>query len=173
VQKDIEQITTQAIEQEKRFHSITYGDLTFKEVIFRIGEFMHAEPQAVYELVFGTDSQVYAHHADFVSAIIVHRFGGGCVYFWQRQRHNGKKWVLRDRMYQEAVYSMQLAQHFMDQFQIEGIIHFNMEIHVDIGEKGDTREVIKEVVGMVRGSGFTVKTKPEAYGAASVADRYT
>jgi len=28
-------------------------------------------------------------------------------------------------------------------------------------------------VGMIRGSGYTVKTKPESYAASKVADRYT
>jgi len=33
--------------------------------------------------------------------------------------------------------------------------------------------MIKEVVGMVRGSGYNAKTKPDAYGASAVADRHT
>ena len=33
--------------------------------------------------------------------------------------------------------------------------------------------MLNEVVGMIRGSGFKVKIKPEAYGAQSVADRHT
>jgi len=38
---------------------------------------------------------------------------------------------------------------------------------------GPTREMIKEVVGMVNGNGFTAKTKPESYGAFVVADKHT
>ena len=49
----------------------------------------------------------------------------------------------------------------------------DVEIHVDIGQKGPTRELIAEVVGMIRGNGFNVKTKPDAFGASSVADRHT
>jgi predicted RNase H-related nuclease YkuK (DUF458 family) len=33
--------------------------------------------------------------------------------------------------------------------------------------------MIKEVVGMIRGSGYEVKMKPFAYGAFVVADRHT
>lgn len=36
-----------------------------------------------------------------------------------------------------------------------------------------TREMIREVVGMVSGNGFTAKTKPESYGAFVVADKHT
>jgi len=32
--------------------------------------------------------------------------------------------------------------------------------------------MISEVTGMVRGSGFEVKIKPDAYGASKVADRH-
>ncbi|EKD86242.1 MAG: hypothetical protein ACD_37C00395G0001 [uncultured bacterium] len=50
---------------------------------------------------------------------------------------------------------------------------YNLEIHIDVGEHGDTREMIKEVVGMVTGNGFVAKTKPNAYGASYVADKHT
>jgi len=33
--------------------------------------------------------------------------------------------------------------------------------------------MIKEVVGMVTGNGFTAKTKPDSYGASKVADKHT
>lgn len=33
--------------------------------------------------------------------------------------------------------------------------------------------MITEVVGMIRGSGYDVKIKPQSYGASKVADRYT
>lgn len=172
MKKDIEKQIGEDIQKQRVFHSPTHGQLTFKEVIYWIGNFMHQDEKANYQIVFGTDSQTYSGRVDFVSAIIVYRIGSGGIFFWQRQREE-KKYVLRDRMYQEAILSMELAQNFMEQFKIEGITRFNLEIHVDIGEKGETRTIINEVVGMIRGSGFTVKTKPDAYGAASVADRYT
>jgi predicted RNase H-related nuclease YkuK (DUF458 family) len=49
----------------------------------------------------------------------------------------------------------------------------DVEVHVDIGQNGDTKELIREVVGWVMGSGFKVKIKPNACGATKVADRYT
>jgi len=33
--------------------------------------------------------------------------------------------------------------------------------------------MLQEIIGMIRGSGFEIKTKPESYGASKVADRYT
>jgi hypothetical protein len=52
------------------------------------------------------------------------------------------------------------------------IIHNELEIHVDIGQKGPTKEMIREIVGMVRGNGFFVKIKPESFAASTLADRH-
>ena len=49
---------------------------------------------------------------------------------------------------------------------------YDFEIHIDVGPLGPTREMIREVVGMVNGNGFTAKTKPESWGASSVADKH-
>jgi predicted RNase H-related nuclease YkuK (DUF458 family) len=49
----------------------------------------------------------------------------------------------------------------------------NLEIHLDVGSNGATKTLVKEVVGMVNGSGYSCKIKPDSYGASSVADRYT
>ena len=51
--------------------------------------------------------------------------------------------------------------------------NYQLEIHVDVGNAGKTNQIIKEVVGMVTGSGYAVKTKPDAYGASAVADKHT
>ena len=50
---------------------------------------------------------------------------------------------------------------------------YDLEIHIDVGALGPTRELIREVVGMVSGNGYTAKTKPESWGASSVADKHT
>lgn len=156
----------------KRFNSPTYGQLEFKEVVERIAKYMEEVPDSKYRVVIGTDSQVHNHDdVDFVSAIIVHRIGSGGIYFWQRERIS-KPYALRERMYEEATRSMALAEEFLQNFK-NNVLEYDLEIHVDIGRLGETRAMINEVVGMIRGSGFEVKIKPEAYGAQSVADRYT
>ena len=50
---------------------------------------------------------------------------------------------------------------------------YDLEIHIDVGPLGPTREMIREVVGMVNGNGFTAKTKPDSWGASKVADKHT
>ena len=46
-------------------------------------------------------------------------------------------------------------------------------IHADIGENGQTKDMIKELTGLIIGNGFEPKIKPEAYIASVVADRYS
>lgn len=155
------------------YHSITYGDLQFKDVNHRILKFIEADPESRYRIIIGADSQEKnANQTDFVTAIIVHRIGTGGIYFWRRKVDKTKR-VLRQRIYEEAFMALQTAQEFLESFKQNGIKSYELEIHVDIGKKGPTREIINEVVGMIRGSGFNVKTKPEAYGASKVADRHT
>jgi len=156
----------------KRFNSPTYGQLEFKEMVKKVAGYMKELPDRKYRVVIGSDSQVHNHDdVDFVSAIIVQRIGSGGIYFWQRERVS-KPYALRERMYEEATRSMALAEEFLQGFKDE-VLEYDLEIHVDIGRLGETRAMINEVVGMIRGSGFEVKIKPEAYGAQSVADRHT
>jgi predicted RNase H-related nuclease YkuK (DUF458 family) len=46
-------------------------------------------------------------------------------------------------------------------------------IHADIGEQGQTRDMIKEIVGLIKGNGFEPKIKPESFVASTIADRYS
>lgn len=156
----------------KRFNSPTYGQLDFVEVVGKIASYMEEVPDQKYRVVIGTDSQMHnKKEADFVSALIVQRVGSGGIYFWKREKRE-KPYALRERIYEEATRSMTLAQEFLQSFKDE-VLEYDLEIHVDVGRLGETRQMINEVVGMIRGSGFKVKIKPEAYGAATVADRYT
>jgi predicted RNase H-related nuclease YkuK (DUF458 family) len=139
----------------------------------RIMAYLKKQPEYRYRLVIGTDSQVKnSHITDFVTAIIIHRVGAGGIYFWKRVIEQ-KQYVLKQRMYQEAIYSLVAADEFLNLFKNDGIGKIDLEIHVDIGKVGQTREVISEIVGMIRSSGFVVKTKPDAFAASKVADRHT
>ncbi|HUD19369.1 MAG TPA: ribonuclease H-like YkuK family protein [Patescibacteria group bacterium] len=155
------------------FQSPTYGALTLPQIRERILDFLKKDPKKEYHIVIGTDSQPHnGSGVDFVTAVVVHRVGMGGIYFWKRVV-NKKHYVLRQRMYEEATMSLDMAETVLTLFQKDGITKYDLEIHVDIGTVGDTRDMIAEIVGMVRGSGYAVKTKPESYAASKVADRYT
>lgn len=156
-----------------RFYSPSKGRMSFDEVIDEIATIMRNDPDTEYALVVGTDSHSNSGPAefDFVTAVIIHKLGKGGRYFWKRTRerhiHN-----LRQKIYKEATLSFELARAVMEELEQRTPLDYNLEIHVDVGEHGKTREIIDEVVGYIRGSGFNVKTKPEAYGASCVADKH-
>ncbi len=161
-------------ENKDGFMSPTLGHLTFEEIIAKILAFISREPEFGYKIIVGTDSQpLREKKADFVTAIILHRIGKGGVYFWQRERKEGMA-NLYQRIFQEAAFSLELAQKLMDNLQDENDgFAKNLEIHVDIGVNGETRKIIGEVVGMIRGNGFVAKIKPQSWGASTVADKHT
>lgn len=155
------------------FQSPTYGALELPAIREHILSFLASEPERKYEIVVGTDSQPHnGAGVDFVTAIVIHRVGCGGIYFWKRIV-NKKHYVLRQRMYEEATLSLATADEVLTLLHKDGVTKYDVEIHVDIGAFGETREMIAEIVGMVRGSGYNVKTKPESYAASKVADRYT
>lgn len=155
------------------FQSPTYGALDLHEVRTRIIDFLARDASAAYQIVVGTDSQPHnGSGVDFVTAIVVHRKGRGGMYFWKRVV-NKKTYALRQRMYEEATMSLVTAEEVVALLHQDGITKYDIEIHVDIGTFGPTREMISEIIGMIRGNGFAVKMKPESYAASTVADRYT
>jgi len=161
------------IMQNGHFYSQTYGTLNISDLRARVIEFIKKEPERKYRMVIGSDSEARnGQGTDFVTAFVVHRVGRGGIYFWRRKIEE-KSYVLRQRIYQEAALSLTTASEIIEIFKQDGVSRLDLEIHVDIGEHGETREMIAEIVGMIRGSGYLVKTKPESYAASKVADRHT
>ena len=159
--------------QNGHFYSPTHGSLTMDKLRLHALKFMGSMPDYKYSLVIGTDSQPKnSHGVDFITAIVIHRIGFGGIYFWKRII-DPNKYVLRTRIYKEATLSLSCAEEVLKLLKNDGITKYDVEIHVDIGSVGKTREMINEVVGMVRSCGYNVKTKPYSYGASKVADRHT
>jgi predicted RNase H-related nuclease YkuK (DUF458 family) len=163
------------------FESLTHGQLGYLQVLKEIKKFLEEDPVKEYSLVIGTDSHEQTgstltnRKINLVTAILVHRRGFGGKYFWVRKNLSNIH-SLREKIYAETLQSLDFAHEFVPHLQntLNGDFpHYNLEIHIDVGEHGDTREMIKEVVGMVTGYGYVAKTKPEAYGASYVADKYT
>lgn len=160
----------------QKFYSPTMGELSLDTLVDEIKAYLGQDSRRTYKIVIGTDSHATNHgtkQVEFVTAVVMHRVGAGGRYFWQKNARP-KIVTLRQRIYEEVNLSLLTAQNLIGKLkaQIEQPTK-ELEIHVDVGENGPTKEMIKEVVGIVRGNGFNVKTKPEAYGASHVADKYT
>jgi len=154
------------------FNSPTYGQLSYEGVVEKLASFIKEDTNYKYKVIVGTDSENRNGGADFATAIIIHRIGKGGMYFWNRI-HLKNVVAIADRIAKETQFSIELAWKLRDTFRHNGLSGYEPEVHLDIGQNGLTRDMIRWVTGMVLGSGFTFKIKPDSYGATKVADRYT
>lgn len=155
------------------FTSPSRGSLTLEEAYVEIIAYIDEKPKEQYKLIIGTDSQPhYRRDACFVTAIIIHRVGKGARYFYRKQSQRYME-SLRQRVYYETYLSLEVATLLTAKLAENEHSRVNIEIHLDVGTAGETRELIREVVGMVIGSGFHACIKPDSYGATKVADKHT
>lgn len=160
---------------QQYFYSPSDGRMTIEEVYASMIKYIKEEPERHYKMIVGTDSQAYMQgHVQFVTAIIIYRVSKGGRFFYKRIREQ-LGGSIKQRIYYETAKSLEIASllsHFLaeEETMLENL---EMEIHLDVGVNGPTREIIKEVVGMVTGSGYDAKIKPESYGASKVADKFT
>ncbi len=156
-------------------NSPSLGRVSFRKMLDSLKAYMIEDQKRTYTIVIGTDSQRYLR-TDYVTAIVVHRVGAGGRYFWIRTQEVTPP-SLRQRIYQEALKSLEVAQvmtrSIYEMMKEEPKSRFNIEIHVDIGENGPTKELIDSIVGMIKGFDFIPVIKPYAFGASVVADRNT
>jgi len=159
------------------FISPSKGMVGIDGMISEIANFVDEDPTSFYSLIIGTDSQAKRTNGkaeiDYVTAIVVYRQGKGARYFWRKEKRFQKP-ILRDKIYTETLMSLDIAQKFVPEIRkVISPAKYDLEIHIDVGSLGKTREMIHEVVGMVSGSGYVAKTKPYSWGASSVADKHT
>lgn len=166
-------------QKQTSFISPTKGKMTIKKMVSDLVGFMDEDLASSYKLVIGSDSKSKklqkAIRLDFVTAVVIHRQGKGGRYFWKKEKVD-KIATLRDKIYTETLLSIQTAEKLVPLLKKQingGQEKYQLEIHIDVGRNGATREMIKEVVGMVNGNGYTAKTKPASFGASSVADKHT
>lgn len=152
--------------------SITYGDVSVRRMVEIIRDYIRAEKDDAYEISVGTDSQ-NTKLTKVVVAVAVHRVGLGGIFFYDT-RTVKKITSVRQKIYYETSLSLELAAKLSKAFAAAGIRQ-EISIHLDIGEnrKGRTFELISEIVGWVRASGYRCAIKPDSVTASSIANRYT
>lgn len=146
--------------------------LNTEQVVRAISDFIALDPKREYKIIVGSDSEKRLEDkADFVTAIVVHRVGNGGRYFW-RHLEAGNIHTLRDRMWQEVLFSLEVSKELAVLLKNAGLDKCAFEVHVDIGEVGATRTMIQELVGAVRANNFEARIKPDSFAASKVADRH-
>lgn len=155
--------------------SITYGEVSIKEIVDIIEKRVNERPYSNFQVVVGTDSQNFDKTKIVLVIALLEETKGG-IFFYEITRVK-KITNLKNKLYKETQMSLdcatELMQAFEDKYDETGFdytqIHFS--IHVDAGFKGDTREVIPEIVGWVKSCGYEVHIKPESFVASSIADK--
>jgi hypothetical protein len=146
--------------------------MKLEEVVTDILAYISEDITRPYNLIVGSDSHPGGEGSCFVSAVIIHRMGKGARYYYKKtiERHIKS---LRQRIFYEASLSLALADDLCSCLKKHGRDDMEVEIHLDIGTHGESKELIKEITGMVVGSGFNARIKPDACAASKVADKYT
>lgn len=156
-----------------QFHSPSKGSLSLEQVVDDLLSFVAEQPDVSYRLIIGTDSQTTAAHTHFVTAIVVHRVGRGGRYF-VLHRFQPPTSSLRQKLLLETSQSLEVTIAIKELLlRRQALSSFELEIHVDAGNAGATRELLRDLVGMVMVNGFQAKVKPDSFAASKVADKYT
>jgi uncharacterized protein len=161
--------------------------LSLDEVIGELIEYVNNKPGARYKITVGTDS-AGTNNTQFVTAIAILRVGSGGRYFWTKSEKFFCP-TLQDRIYKETMHSITFAQELKSRLKEKlGDESFwpariatqsvaggddKITVHLDVGRKGPTKELIETVVGMVKGFGLEAVIKPDSFCAFVLADRHT
>ena len=169
------------------FFSPSKGDLTLEQVIKEIFGYMQEKPDFQYEVIVGTDSPS-SDKPFFPIAIVILRQGAGGRFFLKKmhyaddflKRFKNTPTNWKQRILQEVYLSCELALSLRETLekpayrQAGKMPKYIFEyIHADVGEVGKTKEMVKEVTGLIKSTGFEPKIKPFSFAATVVADRYT
>jgi len=159
------------------FYNPSRGNLKINQVIDEILDYISEKPEKFYDIIVGCDSSS-GEEPHFPLAVVILRAGEGGRFFLKKIGYKNRKFYnWKTRVLEEVLLSCELALFLREKVEKKFEANpFNYQfryIHADIGERGQTRDMIKEVTGLIRGNGFEPKIKPEAFVASTVADRYS
>ena len=154
--------------------------VTYSEMIRVIADYIRVTTNVEYDITVGTDSQTHKYCL-MVEVIAVCRVGDGGIFFYRREDIPKIK-VLKEKIIEETNRSIENATGFIDKLQ-EELLEDNIDldemfleerlafaVHADIGKRGKTKELIKEICAWIEASGFEARIKPDSYAASGVAN---
>jgi len=164
---------------EGYFYNPSRGNLKINQVIEEVLHYINNKPEKFYDVIVGCDSSS-GEEPNFPLAIVVLRVGEGGRFFLKKVKypHSRKFYNFHQRILEEVLLSCDLALFLRENLKKEikklpVLPNYQFRyVHADIGENGATKDMIKEVTGLIRGNGFEPKIKPESFVASTVADRY-
>ena len=164
---------------EGQFYNPTRGNLPFPKVIEEMIFYISEKPEKFYDIIVGCDSSS-GEEPHFPVVIVILRTGEGGRFFIKKIGYKNRKFYSwRQRILEEVLLSCDLALLLKENFEkkindLPKVLNYQFRyIHADVGENGATKDMIREVIGLIRGNGFEPKIKPESFAASTVADRYS
>ena len=146
------------------------NNITFNNIIEQIKQHTYSKGT----IYLGTDSFFIKNKCIFATAICLYgadKQKGG-RYFYTKSSLNKKQFPeLSIRMIKEAENTINLANTIM-----YDIPSAKLELHLDISpqeSREGTSHLAKMLIGYVKGSGYECKIKPDAFAAASIADKHS
>jgi hypothetical protein len=159
------------------FFNPTAGNLSLDDAIKEVFRYIAEKPDKFYDIIVGCDSSS-SEEPHFPLAIVVLRVGEGGRFFLKKINYKDRKFYnYKVRILEEVFLSCQLAlylKEIFDKKKKESDCNFQFRyIHADVGENGKTKDMIREVTGLIKGNGFEPKIKPFSFAASNVADRFS
>ncbi|MBZ1348249.1 MAG: ribonuclease H-like YkuK family protein [Candidatus Nealsonbacteria bacterium] len=159
------------------FYNPTKGNLKIDQVLEELFNYMSEKPEKFYDIIVGCDSSS-GEEPHFPVAIVILRKQEGGRFFLKKINYKDRKFYnWKTRVLEEVFLSCKTALFLKENLgkriqKLPNSCYQFRYIHADVGENGQTKDMIREVVGLIRGNGFEPKIKPEAYAASTVADRF-
>lgn len=120
-----------------------------------------------YSFHVGTDSKCHADHTLVITTICFREPRAGALVAYQRTKvpHFSN---ITEKLIHETVASIEAAT------MIQEITGIHPTIHADVNSKKEalSNRALNVIVGMIKGMGFSVRVKPNAW-AADIADMFT
>lgn len=179
------------------FFNPTKGNLKIDKVIEELFNYISERPEKFYDIIIGCDSSS-GEEPHFPIVVVILRVGEGGRFFLRKISHKDRKFYSwKTRILEEVFLSCQLALYLREAFKkkiekyerterakcgrrdlslhpLKQKIRYQFcYIHADVGQNGQTKDMIKEVTGLIRGNGFEPKIKPESFAATTVADKFS
>ena len=141
-------------------------------------EFLHrkvaAYPEDSHQLIVGSDSQQHGTEIVYITVIVLHRQGRGGNLFYSKHSFSSEKYLpLSTRLLKETEYTVEILKRIENSIVVDLIGRKNLSAHVDAGQNGESRKMLEACIGWIVSLGFDCASKPEAFVASHVADRYT
>ena len=164
-----------------RFFNSVQKNMSFTDVIACIKYFIRLNPDNTYRLAVGTDSQVKGRSTCFATGIYIHRVGQGAWCCVSKRAENKRYKNLKEKIAKETSITYEVVSMLNEQlidvlcdFTLEyENFDYRLEAHIDVGTKGETRKLVREMTGYFEGMGVDAVIKPDSFAASSYADRYS